>query len=73
MKALQDLWKQIEVRFWHRIAIPLLDTNSEAVKSIVSVGYHSMKRYQPMNNFYKAFMWVFMGLSFGLAIGLLFY
>lgn len=73
MNAVQDIWKRLEISFWHQVAIPLLDSESETIKNIVNLGYQSMKRYQPMNTLLKAFVWVFMGLSFGLTIGLLVY
>lgn len=73
MNAVQELWKQVEIRFWHQVAIPLLDSESETIKNIVNVGYQSVKRYQPMNTLLKAFVWILMGLSFGLTIGLMVY
>ncbi len=70
MRTTQKIQNGLEIRFWE-MAIPLMSSKSPMVNKLVKVGYQIYNQYQPRNLLFKMLFWSSMGLSFGLAIGLL--
>jgi hypothetical protein len=65
-----EMLHQTERRFWD-YAIPLLESEIPIMKKFIHLGYSSYQRYRPMNFLAKSVFWACLGLTFGLAIGII--
>ena len=69
MLRAKELWTNIELRFWQRVAIPALSSESRFIRNLVKGIIVAIERYKPMKNLYKLVVWICLGLMFGLALG----
>jgi len=65
-----ELIQKSEMRFWD-FTIPILESEATPVRKFLNFGYHSYQRYRLMNFILKSFFWASIGLTFGLALGLI--
>ena len=64
----KDFTTSIEIKFWETV-IPIME-ESQFVKILVTLGYSTFQRYQPMKWLIKTLLWAGLGWIFGLAFGL---
>jgi hypothetical protein len=65
-----EILHETERRFWD-LTIPLLESKDPIMKKFILLGYSFYQRYRPMNFLAKSAFWACLGMTFGLAIGII--
>jgi hypothetical protein len=68
--TMSDMLYETEKRFWE-FAIPLLESDPPGLEKFINFGYSFYKRYQSMDFITKSLFWAYLGLTFGLAFGII--
>jgi hypothetical protein len=68
--SILDMLHETERRFWD-YAIPILESEAPIMKKFINLGYSTYQRYRPMNFITKSLIWACLGLTFGLAFGII--
>jgi hypothetical protein len=65
-----EMLHETERLFWD-FTIPLLESETPLMKKFILLGYSSYQKYRPLNFLVKSAFWASLGLTFGLAIGII--